>query len=312
MRPTPFLIAALLLSACSGGGGATTPPAATGGGTGGGNAASYLSASLVDGPFRTSSGTVTAVNIAVAKVEAVGDGGVTTIATYSPSKQINLLDYQTNALDLGSASIPAGQYNQLRFVLDTSSANNTSVVISGTTYPLTIPSATTGGFGGSTSTDSGDGAGTSGIKVKVGLNAQAGQTYSYIIDFNAAESIVSAGSSGKWLMKPVLVATAQASSSGSTGGTSISGTVKNNAGAAVSNAEVDAQQNGTTVNSGVTDASGNFQINALTAGQQYTLVVKNAWTSQSGVSETSTGADGTSDVTGPTETVPATGVAIAD
>src|SRR5262249_49092076 len=150
-----------------------------------------------------------------AKVEAVGNGGTTTLATFSPSKAINLLDYQTTALDLGSASIPSGHYQQLRFVLDTSNADNTSVVINGTTYPLTIPSATTGGFGGSTSTDSGDGAGTSGIKVNVGLDAQAGQSYSYIIDFNAAESIVSAGASGKWLMKPVLVATAQASSSDS-------------------------------------------------------------------------------------------------
>lgn len=234
------------------------------------------------------------MNIAVAKVEAVGSGGVQTIATFSPAQQINLLDYQTTAFPLGSAQIPAGQYQQLRLVLDTSQPNNTSVTVNGTTYPLSIPSATGGsGFGGGTSTDSGDGAGSSGIKVKVGLDAQAGQTYGFVIDFNAAESIVQAGGSGQWLMKPVLVATAQASSG------SISGVVKNNAGQPVSNAQVVAQQNGTTVNSGVTDANGNYQINALPAGS-YTLVVNNTWTSQAGASETATGADGTAAVTDPT------------
>ena len=305
MRYTPLLVAAALLSACSGGGGGgTTVPSGTSG-------SATMSAALMDGPFRTSNGTVTAVNIAIAKVEAVGSGGgITTIATFSPSQQINLLNYQTAPLVLGTGSIPAGQYQQIRFVLDTSNANNTSVVVNGTTYPLTIPSATTGGgFGGATSTDAGDGAGTSGIKVNVSLNAQAGQTYGYVIDFNAAESIISAGASGKWMMKPVLVATAQATSG------AISGTVKNNAGLPVTNAEVLAEQNGTPVNSGVTDANGNFQINALPAGT-YTLVVENTWTSQGGVAETATGADGTAAVTGSSETVTGgqttSGVAITD
>jgi hypothetical protein len=251
----------------------------------------------MDGPFRTSGGTVTAVNIAIAKVEAIGsDGGVQTIATFSPAQQVNLLNYQTSPLSLGTASIPAGTYQQLRFVLDTSSANNTSVTVNNgtatTTYPLSIPSATSVGFGGNSSTDAGDGQGTSGIKVRVNLNAQAGQSYGFVIDFNAAESIISAGQSGQWLMKPVLVATAQATSG------AVSGTVKNNAGTAVANAEVDAEQGTTVINSGVTDSSGNFQINALPAGT-YTLVVRNSWTNQAGAAQTATGADGTADVTDP-------------
>ena len=293
---------ALLLAGCGGGASGTLP--------GGGASTASLSTKLIDGPFRTSGGTVTAVNIAIAKVEAIGsDGGIQTLATFSPAQQVNLLDYVTSPLSLGTAAIPAGTYKQLRFVLDTSSANNTSVVVNGTTYPLSIPSATSAGFGGNSSTDSGDGQGTSGIKVNVNLTADAGQSYGFLIDFNAAESIVSAGASGQWLMKPVLVATAQAMAG------SVSGTVKNNAGAAVSNAEVLAQQNGTTVNAGVTDSSGNFQINALPAGS-YTLLVENAWTNQAGEAQTATGADGTADVTGPTVTVTAgqttSGVAITD
>lgn len=287
---TVLAVASLALAGC-GGSGSTSAAAVTPSGSG----TESISAALVDGPFRTSGATVTAVNIAIAKVEAVGANGVQAIATFSPSQQINLLNYasQASPLQLGSASIPAGQYQQLRLVLDDSNPNNTSVVINGTTYPLTIPSATPpGGFSNGTSTDSGDGPGTAGIKVNVGLNAQAGQSYAFVIDFNAAESIVSTGS-GKYLMKPVLVATAQAQAG------SISGVVKNTAGTTpVVNAEVLAQQNGTTINSGVTDANGNFMINALPVGS-YTLVVNNQWTSQSGAANTATGADGTAPVTDP-------------
>lgn len=278
-----FIAGAALLTACGGGGSSVTPS---------GSSSATLGASLIDGPFRTSGGTVTAVNIAISKVEAIGNGGVQTIATFTPAQQINLLNYQTSALQLGSTQIPAGSYQQIRLVLDTSQANNTSVTVNGTTYPLSIPSAAgPGGFGNASSTDNGDGGGTSGVKVNVSLNAQAGQTYGFLIDFNAAESIVQTGN-GNWMMKPVLVATAQALAG------SIAGTVKNNAGAAVANAEVLAQQNGATINSGVTDANGNFQINALPAGS-YTLVIENSWTSQAGQSETATGADGTAAVTDP-------------
>lgn len=277
--------AIIALTACGGGGAAATT--ASGVGT------ASVSASIMDGPFRTSGGTVTAVNVSVARVDLIGNGGSQTLATFSPSKQINLLDYQTAALQLGTASVPAGQYQQLRLVLDTSTSAAASVVINGTTFPLTIPSATgANGFGNNTSQDSGGGAGTSGIKVNINLTATPGAIYAYLIDFNAAESIVQTGN-GNYLMKPVLVASAQNVAG------SIAGTVKNTALGPVANAEVLAVQNGQTVNSGVTDANGNFAINALAAGS-YTLVVQNAWTSQAGAVQTATGADGTAAVSLPT------------
>ena len=297
-------VAAVLLAACGGGGttGSLTSPA--------GSSNATLSTMLLDAPFRTSGGTVTAVNVTIAKVELLGSGAPLVLATFSPSKHINLLDYQVNPLALSSSQIPPGTYQQLRLVLDTSSSTNTSVVVNGTTFPLTIPSATGGGgFGNATSVDAGDGAGTSGIKVNVNLVAVAGAVYGYVIDFNAAESIVQTGN-GAFLMKPVLVATAQNIAG------SIAGVVKNNAATGVSNAQVVAEQGGVIVNSGVTDANGNFQINALPAGS-YTLVVNNQWTSQAGVAQTAVGADGTASVTfGSTVTVTAgtttSGITITD
>jgi hypothetical protein len=62
-------------------------------------------------------------------------------------------------------------------------------------------------WGNAASTDAGDGPGIAGIKVNVGLNAQRAQTYAFLIDFNAAESIVQNGA-GQYLMKAVLVGTA--------------------------------------------------------------------------------------------------------
>lgn len=77
------------LAACGGGGSSTAPPGGTTG-------TSTLSASLMDGPIHTSAvGPITAVNIAIAKVEAIGAGGVQRIATFTPSRQINLLNYKT-------------------------------------------------------------------------------------------------------------------------------------------------------------------------------------------------------------------------
>jgi hypothetical protein len=272
------------LAGCSGGGTTTT---------GSSSQTALFSASLVDGPFRTSGGTVTAVNVTIKRVEIIGTGGTTTVATFSPSQTINLLNYQTTAFQLGTVAIPAGQYNQVRLILDTSQSGNTTVVVDGTTYPLTIPSATgPSGFGNNTSIDAGDGAGTSGIKVNVGLTAVGGQTYGVVIDFNAAESILQTGN-GQWKMKPVLIATALVTSG------SISGTVKNTAGTGVvSNAQVVAMQGGVAINSGVTDTNGNFQINALPAGS-YTLVVNNLWTNMALMPEAAVGADGTTAVTYP-------------
>lgn len=269
--------------------------AACGGGSSGGTGAmptsgtSQLSVAMIDAPIQMNGITVTAVNLGIDKVEAVGNGSAATvIQTYSSPNVVNILDYTStsNALNF-SGVIPAGNYQQIRLVLDTATTT-ISYTQNGTTYtdvPLTVPSATQGGFGNATSTDSGDGAGTAGVKVNVSLNAQAGNTYGFVLDFNAGQSIVETGS-GNFMMKPVIVATAVAQSG------SISGTVLNQAGSPVVGAEVEATQNGTVVNAGITDANGNFTIDALPAGS-YTLIVENSYTTQAGAQVTATGYDAT-------------------
>ncbi|GAC1414068.1 MAG: DUF4382 domain-containing protein [Candidatus Velthaea sp.] len=261
MRKSPILLLCLALAACGGGGGgyATAPAAGT----------AQFSASLIDAPFSRSGISVTAVNLAIDKIEVVGNGSAPTVVqSFATPQIINILSYASaaNAFPVGG-SIPAGSYSQIRLLLDTAGTTISYTDSSGThtNVPLSIPSATSPAFGSAT-TDTGDGPGTAGVKVNVALNAISGGTYAFIIDFNALNSIVVAN--GSFIMKPVLVATAVA-----TAGT-LGGTVTNKAGTAVANAEVQALQNGAVVNSSVTAANGSFTINALPAGT-YSLVVLN-------------------------------------
>jgi len=243
-----------------------------------------VNVSILDAPFSLGGHTVTQVNVALKEVDLIGSGGHQVLATFSPDKVVNLLDFQTTPLNVAAAAIPAGVYQQFRLVLDTASSA-TNIVVDGATFPLVIPSATgPEGFGGNTSTDQDNGPGTAGIKVNAHFMAQGGFTYGFVIDFNAAESIVFANN--EYMMKPVLVATAVATSG------AIAGTVTNsiNSGAVV-NAQVLAEQGATAINSGVTDTSGHYQINALPAGT-YTIVVNNTWTNQAGQAMTATNGNG--------------------
>jgi len=271
----------LFLAACGGGsssGGIGTTPAAQ-------NAT--MNVSMMDAPFAMSGNTVTAVNLGIDKVEVVGNGAApTAVQTFSTPDVVNILNYTSASTPVSfTGTIPAGNYQQIRLLLDTA---RTTIVYTDSngvphTAPLTVPSGTSGGFGNANSTDSGDGSGTAGLKVNVGLNAQAGGTYGFVLDFNADQSIVETGN-GAFMLKPVMVATEQATSG------SLSGSVVNQAGQPVAGAEVEALQGGTVVNSGVTDSSGNYSVNAL-AAETYTLEVLNTYTTLAGASVTATGFD---------------------
>jgi Domain of unknown function (DUF4382) len=98
----------------------------------------------------------------------------------------NLLDFR-NGLDvlLGSIELPAGKVSQMRMVLGT---NNTLVDSAGNTYDLKTPSAQQSGL-------------------KFNLNnvvLTEGITYKVWIDFDAGRSVVKAGNSGNYNLKPVI------------------------------------------------------------------------------------------------------------
>lgn len=85
---------------------------------------------------------------------------------------------------LADAAIPAGTLSQIRLILGD---NNYIITSSGEKISLTTPSAQ-----------------QSGLKVQLHQEVSGGILYRLTLDFDAARSIVKAGNSGKYILKPVL------------------------------------------------------------------------------------------------------------
>lgn len=102
----------------------------------------------------------------------------------------NLLDFR-NGIDtvLADMEVPAGRINQIRLVL----GPNNSVVIAGVEHELKTPSAQ-----------------QSGLKLKLKADLTAGILYRLYIDFDANRSVVTAGNSGQYILKPVIRTYAEA------------------------------------------------------------------------------------------------------
>lgn len=99
-------------------------------------------------------------------------------------QQVNLLELTGgNSLLLGEIDVPAGEISQLRMLL----GENNYLLIDGDQVPLTTPSAQ-----------------QSGLKVPVGKTVNAGASHDLVIDFDVSKSIVPAGASGQYILKPVL------------------------------------------------------------------------------------------------------------
>ncbi len=106
----------------------------------------------------------------------------------------------TGGLDvvLADVELPAGRLSQLRLIL----GDDNTVKVNGSLNDLKTPSGQ-----------------QSGLKIQINTDLEAGVTYTILLDFDAARSVVKAGNSGQFLLKPVISATVEATSG------SIQGTV---------------------------------------------------------------------------------------
>jgi len=171
-------VMAVVLAGCGGGGGNT--------GT--------LSVSLTDaaGPYAN-------VVVSIKAIYAVpaGQGGDATgaglplIVSFSPSQVIDVMTLQFVQQALGSAQVPAGDYEQLRLVLDPNPASGDPV-----NY-VTLNSAPTTKL--PLDTPSGQ---QSGLKILGHFTVQAGELTALALDFDPSRAVVSAGASGKHNLKP--------------------------------------------------------------------------------------------------------------
>lgn len=133
---------------------------------------------LTDGPADYD-----AIFIDVQKVEIHSDvSGWVSVTPMVPGVY-NLLDF-SNGLDtlLCTANLPAGNISQMRLIL----GNNNSIVVNGTSHPLSTPSAQ-----------------QSGLKFNIHQELVANGAYDIWIDFDAAKSIVEKGN-GDYSLKPVI------------------------------------------------------------------------------------------------------------
>lgn len=147
---------------------------------------------------------------------------------------------------LADAEVPAGPLSQIRLVL----GNNNTVIKNGETQPLSTPSAQ-----------------QSGLKLQVNETLEAGEQYEFLLDFDVDQSVVAAGSSGGYMLKPVIrVATME-----STG--TITGEVQPSLTQSVVRAK-----NATNDISAYTDENGNFSLNGVPAGTYQITVTPDATT----------------------------------
>lgn len=101
----------------------------------------------------------------------------------------NLLELNngTEAI-LADMDFPTGELENIRVIL----GDHNQLVVSGDTVDLTVPSGS-----------------TSGLKIKVDAEIENGASYKLVLDFDAAQSIVQAGKTDKYLLKPVIRASLQ-------------------------------------------------------------------------------------------------------
>jgi len=172
-----------------------------GGGAGGGSSSSAsastgtMSLSITDAP-PVLGDNVTGVNISVIGIEYKKDGKWEEAEGFEGPQVYNLLDLQDgNSMHMGDLILPAGHYTELRFKLDapkegSNPKNNPGCYITFSNEPpkaLFVPSGSSSGF-----------------KAKGEFDITADAKIAVTADFNVYKSIVVAGNSGKYLLKPVI------------------------------------------------------------------------------------------------------------
>ena len=200
-----------------------------------------------------------AVNVTIQKVRVHQsssandtDGGWSEIVL-NPALRVDLLKLQNGDLaELGEVTLPTGSYNQMRLVLADNSGSGqlaNSVVLTSDKSVVALK------------TPSGQ---QSGVKAKqFKIDIAANQLANFVIDFDACKSIVVAGNSGQYLLKPQLSVIPRYISgvAGFVDQTLISGYTS-----------VSLQQGGVVVKATTPDTAGKFLLKPVAPGS-YTLVM---------------------------------------
>lgn len=169
----------------------------------------------------------------------------------NPARRVDLLSLTNGVLmELGQTPLPAGKYTQMRLVL----ADNSNG------QPLANAVVPTGGGAVPLKTPSGQ---QSGVKTNINIDIAENRMADFVLDFDACKSVVRAGASGQYLLKPVVTVIPRYVSG-------VQGQV--DPALAAAGAQVSLQFNGTVVKATVPDAAGRFLLQPVEPGN-YTLVL---------------------------------------
>ncbi len=227
------------------------------------------------------------VNLAIVAVNAMSGGVAYPIVQFAAPVVINVLNYQSQALALGSATIPAIAYDGVQYVIDPSQS---SVVTNGQSYPMVFGTFANRSFVPS-------GGGLAALYFAAPVNA-ATAAPNFVVDFNT----------GQWINLSGGIAQVGPQWAGTVWGQSavIAGTIVNAAGQPVSGATVSAvSPGGAVVQATLSRFDGTFQLHAIPSGS-YSLVIYNTYAPPTtDFTLTASGNDpvGTS-IAGPSITVP--------
>lgn len=171
-----------------------------GGSSDGDGTTGKLSLSLSDAPAPEYQAVyVTISQIQVHRADAA-DGQWQTILT--PQATYNLLDLiNGTTAPLGVADLPTGTYTQMRLILADTPDDTTNILgdshpyanylITSADEPEAIELKVPSGF-------------QTGIKLVHSFEVESGRTVGLVLDFDAGRSVVKAGNSGNWLLKPTI------------------------------------------------------------------------------------------------------------
>lgn len=135
------------------------------------------------------------INLSVKEIILFSEGKPYTFAVTTGI--FNILDFRMGSskpdILVASGEMPSGEITEIRLVLNDS---GNTIVVDGVSQALTVPSGQSSGWK---------------VKLKANPSLVPDVTYSLLLDFDAAKSIVSAGN-GKYLLKPVVRGITEATS----------------------------------------------------------------------------------------------------
>lgn len=153
----------------------------TGCGTGSDTGAGTMTVEMTDAPIDSAD----AVNVFIERVEVQSQDGSGWITLNEPQQEYNLLELVNGATEvIGSAELEEGTYNQIRLIL---SRDGHSVVVDGMEHSMKVPSGA-----------------QTGVKLNINAEIEADIEYVLLLDFEASRSVVKAGESDMYLLKPVI------------------------------------------------------------------------------------------------------------